>query len=169
MINIDKKNSAINIGNSHSCSCDSQQNNESLKHNTCSCGDEYKDKNLQCTCSNDEDNNSHCNCSNVEDSNSHCNCSNDEDSNSHCNCSNDEDNNSHCNCSNNPEEIDDYDETDDICDLDSTKICDNCCLCLDQYKTDDKGFVKINIDGVQIDKDKMSLEELYKLYGLDED
>ena len=29
------------------------------------------------------------------------------------------------------------------CDLDPNKICDNCGKCLDEYNTDEKGFVKI--------------------------
>ena len=59
------------------------------------------------------------------------------------------------------------DEEDLYCDLDPNKICDNCMMCLDSYNTDEKGFVQIPID--KIDKSNLSLDELYKMYGLDED
>lgn len=59
------------------------------------------------------------------------------------------------------------DNTDDSCDLDSNKICDNCGKCLDIYNTDKDGFVQIQID--KIEKGDSSLQDLYKMYGLDED
>ena len=57
-----------------------------------------------------------------------------------------------------------------LCDLDPTKFCDNCGKCLDSYNTDEKGFVKIKIDKViRPQNDEMTLDELYKAYGLDGD
>ena len=58
------------------------------------------------------------------------------------------------------------DNTDDSCDLDPTKICDNCGKCLDVFNTDKEGFVQIQID--KIDKGDSSLQDLYKMYGLDD-
>ena len=59
------------------------------------------------------------------------------------------------------------DNTDDSCDLDPSKMCDNCGKCLDIYNTDKDGFVQIQID--KIEKGESSLQDLYKMYGLDED
>ena len=59
------------------------------------------------------------------------------------------------------------DNTDDSCDLDPSKICDNCGKCLDTFNTDKEGYVQIAID--KIDKGNSSLYDLYKMYGLDED
>ncbi len=59
------------------------------------------------------------------------------------------------------------DNTDDSCDLDPSKICDNCGKCLDIYNTDKDGFVQIQID--RIEKGDSSLQDLYKMYGLDGD
>lgn len=59
------------------------------------------------------------------------------------------------------------DNADYSCDLDPSKICDNCGKCLDIYNTDKEGFVQIQID--KIDKGDSSLSDLYKMYGLDED
>lgn len=59
-----------------------------------------------------------------------------------------------------------------LCDLDPTKFCDNCGKCLDSYNTDEKGYVTIKVDKViresEDDKD-VSLDDLYKAYGLDGD
>lgn len=55
----------------------------------------------------------------------------------------------------------------DFCDLDSHKICDNCGQCLDYIQTND-GFAKIKIDRIEI-SEEVSLEQLYKMYGLDDD
>lgn len=61
-----------------------------------------------------------------------------------------------------------FDDNDDYsCDLDPSKMCDNCGKCLDIYNTDKEGFVQIQID--KIDKGGSSLNDLYKMYGLDED
>ena len=59
------------------------------------------------------------------------------------------------------------DETDFSCVLDPNKTCDNCGMCLDSFNTDEEGFAQIKIDG--IDNSKVTLEELYKMYGLDDD
>ena len=57
-----------------------------------------------------------------------------------------------------------------LCDLDPTKFCDNCGKWLDTYNTDEKGFVKIKIDKViRPEENEMTLDELYKAYGLDGD
>lgn len=55
-----------------------------------------------------------------------------------------------------------------FCDLDPNKICDNCGKCLDTINTDEKGFVKIPIDKIVADDD-LTLEELYKQYGLEDE
>lgn len=57
----------------------------------------------------------------------------------------------------------------DLCDLDPTKICDNCGKCLDQYNTDEKGYVKIPIDKIDLTGAEVSLEDFYKSMGLDDD
>lgn len=59
------------------------------------------------------------------------------------------------------------DETDFTCELDPNKICDNCGICLDSINTDKDGYTEIKID--KIDKSGTSLDELYKMYGLDDD
>ena len=59
------------------------------------------------------------------------------------------------------------DETDFTCELDPTKQCDNCGKCLEIINTDEKGYAKIDID--KIDKSNVSIEQLYKMYGLDDD
>ena len=61
-----------------------------------------------------------------------------------------------------------------MCDLEPTKYCDNCGKCLDSYNTDEKGFVSIKVDKVITDGEEqnannVSLEDLYKMYGLDGD
>ncbi len=58
------------------------------------------------------------------------------------------------------------DETDFTCDLDPTKICDNCGKCLDAFNTDKEGYVQIQID--KIEKGDSTLQDLYKMYGLDD-
>ena len=83
----------------------------------------------------------------------HCDC-HDHD----CDC-NHEHHHNHEDCDN----IDDY-----ICDIDPSKICDNCMQCLNTFNTDGKGYVSIGIDGVDPDTG-MTLEDLYKMYGLDDD
>ena len=53
----------------------------------------------------------------------------------------------------------------DKCDLDPNKICDNCGKCLDEYNTDEKGFVHVPIDKI-IAGDEASLEDFYTMAGL---
>lgn len=55
-----------------------------------------------------------------------------------------------------------------ICDLDDSKICDNCMKCLNTFNTDKKGYVSIGIDGVESNTN-LTLNDLYKMYGLDDD
>ena len=57
----------------------------------------------------------------------------------------------------------------DKCDLDPKKICDNCGKCLDQINTDEKGFVKIPIDKIIYDEDMLTVEDFFKMAGLDGD
>lgn len=54
-----------------------------------------------------------------------------------------------------------------MCDLDPNKICDNCGKCLDTFNTDEKGYVKINID--KVDTTGVKVEDFYRSIGLDED
>lgn len=54
-------------------------------------------------------------------------------------------------------------DSDDSCDLDSSKICDNCCKCVDDYQ--EKDYRVVRIDGIvkdenpQIDWDEYILED----------
>ena len=57
----------------------------------------------------------------------------------------------------------------DICDLDENKICDNCGKCLDEFNTDEKGYVKIPVDKIDMSGEGLSVEDFYKMYGLDKD
>ena len=60
-----------------------------------------------------------------------------------------------------------FDDNNDFsCDLDPTKICDNCGKCLDAFNTDKDGYVQIQID--KIEKGNSTLHDLYKMYGLDD-
>ena len=59
-----------------------------------------------------------------------------------------------------------------MCDINPEKYCDNCGACLDNYNTDEKGFVSIPIDKIIKDENSdeeydISLEDLLKHYGLD--
>lgn len=63
-----------------------------------------------------------------------------------------------------------------MCDLNPEKYCDNCGQCLDSYNTDDKGYVSIKVDKIITDGEAeqdinstVSLEDLFKQYGLDGD
>ena len=56
----------------------------------------------------------------------------------------------------------------DMCDLDPTKVCDNCGKCLDYLETDEKGYVHVPVDKIITDQSEMSLDDLYSLYGLDD-
>ncbi|MBQ8468801.1 MAG: hypothetical protein IJ542_03515 [Clostridia bacterium] len=56
----------------------------------------------------------------------------------------------------------------DMCDLDPTKVCDNCGKCLDMLSTDEKGYVHVPIDKIITQSDELSVEDLYAMYGLDD-
>ena len=75
-------------------------------------------------------------------------------------------NHEHCSCGHDHTH-EDINLEDFICDIDPNKICDNCMKCLNSYNTDKEGFVQIKIDNV--DTSKTTLEDLYKLYGLDDE
>lgn len=76
-------------------------------------------------------------------------------------------NHEHCDCCHDHEHMEE--NIDDlICDLDDSKICDNCMKCLNTYNTDKNGYVSIGIDGVETNS-KLTLSDLYKMYGLDDD
>ena len=55
-----------------------------------------------------------------------------------------------------------------ICDLDPSKICDNCMKCITTFNTDSKGYVSIGIDSVDANEN-LTLNDLYKMYGLDDE
>lgn len=77
----------------------------------------------------------------------------------------------HChtpNCECHHHEEEECDIEDLVCDLDPNKICDNCMKCIDVFNTDEKGYVSIGIDGVDTSSG-LTLQDLYKMYGLDED
>lgn len=59
------------------------------------------------------------------------------------------------------------DETDFTCELDPSKMCDNCGKCLDSFNTDAEGYAQIKID--KVDTSNIALDDLYKMYGLDDD
>ena len=65
--------------------------------------------------------------------------------------------------------LEDTDIEDLVCDLDPTKICDNCGACISEYNTNEKGFVEIPIDKIDMTAGEPSLEDFYKMYGLDDD
>ena len=57
----------------------------------------------------------------------------------------------------------------DRCDLDPNKICDNCGACIDCYTTNEKGFVEIPIDRIEMNESDASLEDFYKIMGLEDE
>ena len=57
----------------------------------------------------------------------------------------------------------------DFCDIYPDKICDNCGKCLDEYNTNEKGFVEIPIDKIDMTGADPTLEDFYKSLGLDKD
>ena len=57
----------------------------------------------------------------------------------------------------------------DKCDLNEKKICDNCGACIDQYNTNEKGFVEIPIEKIDLTGVDVPLEEFYKMMGLEDD
>ena len=74
-----------------------------------------------------------------------------------------------CDCHDHKKEIEAQEDIEDfLCDLDPSKICDNCMQCLDTFNTDKKGYVSIGIDGVD-QNSGLTLNDLYKMYGLDDD
>lgn len=56
-----------------------------------------------------------------------------------------------------------------MCDIDPKKICNNCGKCLDEFNTDEKGYVSIKVDKIIREGDDVSLDDLFKQYGLDGD
>ncbi|MBQ9790678.1 MAG: hypothetical protein IJW24_03685 [Clostridia bacterium] len=56
----------------------------------------------------------------------------------------------------------------DMCDLDPKKRCDNCGKCLDEFNTDEKGFVKIGIDKI-LQGEGSDLDSFYQMAGLVDD
>ena len=73
-----------------------------------------------------------------------------------------------CCCEHDHNLMEETDIDDLICDLDPSKICDNCMKCINAYNTDSKGYVSIGIDGVD-ESIGITLNDLYKMYGLDDD
>lgn len=71
-----------------------------------------------------------------------------------------------CSCGHSHEHHD-IPEEDLYCDIDPSKICDNCCQCLDQFNTDEQGYVQIKVD--KIDTSKNTLQDFYKMYGIDDE
>ena len=58
----------------------------------------------------------------------------------------------------------------DRCVLDPSKICDNCGACLNEYNTNEKGFVEIPIDKIDASGANPTLYDFYTELGLtDED
>ena len=57
----------------------------------------------------------------------------------------------------------------DRCDLDPSKICDNCGACLDSYNTNEKGFVEIPIDKIDLSGAQPTLDDFYKSMGLEDE
>ena len=57
----------------------------------------------------------------------------------------------------------------DKCDLDPSKNCDNCGKCLDTYNTNEKGFIEIPIDRIDMSGGEPTLEDFYKQMGLDDE
>ena len=54
----------------------------------------------------------------------------------------------------------------DRCDIDPSKICDNCGACLDAYNTNEKGFVEVPIDKIDVSGGNPTLEDFYESMGL---
>ena len=57
----------------------------------------------------------------------------------------------------------------DRCDLDPTKICDNCGACIDEFNTNEKGFVEIPIDKIDMSGAQPTLDDFYKSMCLDDE
>lgn len=54
----------------------------------------------------------------------------------------------------------------DRCDLDQNKICNNCGACIDQYNTNEKGFVEVPIDKIDVSDGDPTLDDFYEVMGL---
>ena len=75
----------------------------------------------------------------------------------------------HCDCGHDHEHEENIENIDDlICDLDPSKICDNCMKCINTFNTDSKGYVSIGIDSVDANQN-LTLNDLYRMYGLDDE
>ena len=57
----------------------------------------------------------------------------------------------------------------DRCDLDPSKICDNCGACISEYNTNEKGFVEIPIDKIDMTGGEATLDDFYKSMGLEDE
>ena len=57
----------------------------------------------------------------------------------------------------------------DRCGLDPSKICDNCGKCIDQYNTNEKGFVEIPVDKIEMNGIEPKLEDFYEAMGLNDE
>lgn len=57
----------------------------------------------------------------------------------------------------------------DRCDIDPNKICDNCEACLDTINTNEKGFVEIPVDKIDMSGAEPTLDDFYKSMGLDDE
>lgn len=144
---------------------------------TCGCGHLKKDCDETCAChSKEEGHNKEKNC--CEHSHNHCDCGC-EDEEESCNCNHHHSHeHSHEKCVHGHHEKACilYDDRPncihcgecEMCDLDPNKVCDNCGKCLEEYglPMDEKGFY--NFEAV-LDKDSMSLEDMYTAYGLEDE
>ena len=75
----------------------------------------------------------------------------------------------HCDCGHDHEHEENIENIDDlICDLDPSKICDNCMKCINTFNTDSKGYVSIGIDSGDANQN-LTLNDLYRMYGLDDE
>ena len=141
------------------------------KHNNCDddceCGC-HDGAEFDCECDDD------CECGCHDGAECDCECDDDCECGCHdgaeCDCECDDD--CKCGCHENAHhaqdcDCDDYDCGDDTCDLDPTKICDNCGQCLEFVNVDEKGYASIGIDGVSVEG--VTLDDLYHMYGLDKD
>ncbi len=57
----------------------------------------------------------------------------------------------------------------DRCDIDPTKICDNCGACINSYNTNEKGFVEIPVDKIEMTETDATLKDFYASLGLDDE
>lgn len=140
------------VKNLNSCGCS----------HDCDCGDDcHCDENNRCNEDCDCNNGTKERKNNVCECGEECDCDDDEDETHNCDCGEDCDCGDYCDCD------EDDSEDDDSCDVYPDKICDNCGKCLDLIETKD-GFAKIKIDKIEVSED-VTLDQLYKMYGLDEE